>query len=78
MRLRPILVIMVSILTTNGSQATLRAFELGAVDFVTKQTLNFKQGVSVYVSLLNDKIRVAAKANIIKMCCQPASAISKT
>jgi two-component system, chemotaxis family, protein-glutamate methylesterase/glutaminase len=66
MRLRPMPVIMVSTLTTNGSQATLRALELGAVDFVTKQTLNFKQGVSAYANLLSDKIRVAAKANIIK------------
>lgn len=52
MRLRPMPVIMVSTLTTNGSQATLRALELGAVDFVTKQTLNFKQGVSAYANLL--------------------------
>ena len=36
MRLRPMPVIMVSSLTERGSEITMRALELGAVDFVTK------------------------------------------
>jgi len=36
MRLRPMPVIMVSSLTEQGAQTTLRALELGAVDFVSK------------------------------------------
>ena len=36
MRLRPMPVVMVSTLTVAGGKATLRALELGAVDFVTK------------------------------------------
>ena len=36
MRLRPMPVVMVSSLTERGSEITLRALELGAVDFVTK------------------------------------------
>ncbi|HGJ5875289.1 MAG TPA: chemotaxis protein CheB [Arsenophonus sp.] len=63
---------MVSTLTTHGSQATLRALELGAIDFVTKQSLNFKQRVSAYTDLLSEKIRVAAQANLIKIFHQQA------
>ena len=36
MRLRPMPVVMVSTLTERGSDITMRALELGAVDFVTK------------------------------------------
>ena len=36
MRLRPMPVVMVSSLTERGSEITMRALELGAVDFVTK------------------------------------------
>ena len=36
MRLRPMPVVMVSSLTENNAEVTLRALELGAVDFVTK------------------------------------------
>ncbi|EPJ4508259.1 response regulator, partial [Serratia marcescens] len=39
MRLRPMPVVMVSSLTGKGSEITLRALELGAVDFVTKPQL---------------------------------------
>ena len=73
MRLCTMPVIMVSTLTTHGSQATLRALELGTIDFVTKQSLNFKQGVSAYADLLSEKIRVATQANLIKICHQQAA-----
>ena len=36
MRLRPMPVVMVSTLTERGSEITMRALELGAIDFVTK------------------------------------------
>lgn len=39
MRLRPMPVVMVSSLTNDGARVTLRALELGAVDFVAKPTL---------------------------------------
>ena len=39
MRLRPMPVVMVSSLTGKGSEVTLRALELGAIDFVTKPQL---------------------------------------
>ena len=43
MRLRPMPVVMVSSLTGKGSEITLRALELGAVDFVTKPQLGIRE-----------------------------------
>ncbi|MCE1685578.1 response regulator, partial [Enterobacter hormaechei] len=42
MRLRPMPVVMVSSLTAKGSEITLKALELGAVDFVTKPQLGIR------------------------------------
>jgi two-component system chemotaxis response regulator CheB len=39
MRLRPMPVVMVSSLTERGNEVTLKALELGAVDFITKPRL---------------------------------------
>ncbi|MEI6145578.1 MAG: chemotaxis response regulator protein-glutamate methylesterase [Methylococcales bacterium] len=66
MRLRPMPVIMVSSLTENGSDITLRALELGAIDYITKPKLAIKSGMLEYADLLVDKIKIAysAKANI--------------
>jgi two-component system chemotaxis response regulator CheB len=64
MRLRPMPVIMVSSLTDRGSEITLRALELGAVDFVTKPKLSIQSGMREYADLIADKIRAAAKAQV--------------
>lgn len=64
MRLRPMPVVMVSSLTERGSEITLRALELGAVDFVTKPKMSIQAGMREYTDMIADKIRVAAKANI--------------
>ena len=45
MRLRPMPVVMVSSLTERGSEITMRALELGAVDFVTKPKLSIQSGM---------------------------------
>ncbi|MDF0678900.1 MAG: response regulator, partial [Nitrosomonas sp.] len=42
MRLRPMPVVMVSTLTERGSEATFRALELGAVDFVAKPKMDIR------------------------------------
>ena len=60
MRLRPMPVIMVSSLTERNSEVTLRALELGAVDFVTKPKLGLRDGLLEYTDLIADKIRAAA------------------
>ena len=64
MRLRPMPVIMVSSLTERGSEITMRALELGAVDFVTKPKLSIQSGMKEYTELIADKIRMASKARI--------------
>jgi two-component system chemotaxis response regulator CheB len=64
MRLRPMPVVMVSTLTERGSEITLRALELGAVDFVTKPKLSIQSGMLEYAELITDKIRAAAKARV--------------
>jgi two-component system chemotaxis response regulator CheB len=62
MRLRPMPVLMVSSLTERGSEITLRALELGAVDFVTKPKLGIRDGLLEYTELIADKLRAAARA----------------
>lgn len=60
MRLRPMPVVMVSSLTERNSEVTLKALELGAVDFVTKPKLGLRDGLLEYSELIADKIRAAA------------------
>lgn len=60
MRLRPMPVVMVSSLTERNSDITLRALELGAVDFITKPRLGLRDGLMDYSDLIADKIRAAA------------------
>src|SRR3546814_17319732 len=60
MRLRPMPVVMVSSLTDRNSEVTLRALELGAVDFVTKPRLGLRDGLMEYADVIADKIRAAA------------------
>ncbi|PZL87382.1 chemotaxis response regulator protein-glutamate methylesterase, partial [Pantoea graminicola] len=64
MRLRPMPVVMVSSLTGKGSEITLRALELGAVDFVTKPQLGIREGMLAYSQMIGDKIRAAARARV--------------
>lgn len=64
MRLRPMPVVMVSTLTERGSETTLRALELGAVDFVAKPRLDIVNGLTKYSQEITDKIRVAASARV--------------
>lgn len=63
MRLRPMPVVMVSSLTERNSEVTLRALELGAVDFVTKPKLGLREGLIEYSDLIADKIRAAAQSH---------------
>ena len=62
MRLRPMPVIMVSSLTERGSEITMKALELGAVDFVSKPKMSIQSGMLDYAELIADKIRIASKA----------------
>ncbi|MEW6119172.1 MAG: chemotaxis response regulator protein-glutamate methylesterase [Pseudomonadota bacterium] len=64
MRLRPMPVVMVSSLTERGSEITLRALELGAVDYVTKPKISIQTGMRDYAELIAEKIRIAARARV--------------
>ncbi|WP_447527368.1 protein-glutamate methylesterase/protein-glutamine glutaminase [Vreelandella sp. TE19] len=62
MRLRPMPVLMVSSLTQSGSEITLRALELGALDFVAKPSLGVRSGMMEYANEIAEKIRAAARS----------------
>ncbi|MFV2479112.1 response regulator, partial [Escherichia coli] len=62
MRLRPKPVVMVSSLNGKGSEVTLRALEMGAIDFVTKPHLGIREGMLAYREMIAEKERTAAKA----------------
>ena len=61
MRLRPTPVIMISTLTEQGANVTLRALELGAVDFIPKPKTDVLHGLHEYAIDITEKIRAAAK-----------------
>jgi two-component system, chemotaxis family, protein-glutamate methylesterase/glutaminase len=64
MRLRPTPVVMISTLTEQGSDVTLKALELGAVDFVSKPKLGVREGMDEIEREIADKIRAAALAQV--------------
>jgi two-component system chemotaxis response regulator CheB len=64
MRLRPTPVVMVSTLTERGADTTLRALELGAVDFVAKPKIGVADGLRRLGDDITDKIRAAAQSRV--------------
>ena len=65
MRLRPMPVVMVSSLTQRGADVTLRALELGAIDFVAKPRIDIAGTLEDYENELIAKVRVAAQARVL-------------
>jgi two-component system chemotaxis response regulator CheB len=64
MRLRPMPVLMVSSLTERGAQTTLRALELGAVDFVSKPKTDLTGTLRDFSEEICTKVRAAAGARV--------------
>jgi two-component system, chemotaxis family, protein-glutamate methylesterase/glutaminase len=64
MRLHPMPVVMVSSLTEKGADVTLRALELGAVDFVSKPKVDLASTLDDYAEEIISKVRTAAGARI--------------
>jgi two-component system, chemotaxis family, protein-glutamate methylesterase/glutaminase len=64
MRLRPTPVVMVSTLTERGADTTIRALELGAIDFVAKPKLGIASGLQELGRDICEKIRVASRAKM--------------
>ncbi|KXS33106.1 MAG: Chemotaxis response regulator protein-glutamate methylesterase [Candidatus Gallionella acididurans] len=66
MRWRPMPVLMISTLTEQGSDITLRALELGAVDFISKPKLGIADGMEKSAGEITEKIRAVAQARVHK------------
>ena len=64
MRLRPMPVLMVSTLTERGAEVTLRALELGAIDFVAKPKIGVSDGLRALSHDITEKIRIASRAQV--------------
>ena len=64
MRGHPMPVVMVSSLTEAGCQTTLRALELGAVDFITKPKIDLREGMEEVAQDLIAKVKAAAQAKV--------------
>lgn len=64
MKGRPTPVLMISSLTEKGSEATLRALELGAIDFIAKPRLGIAEGMHAYTEEIRAKLKTAARARL--------------
>ncbi len=72
MRLRPMPVVMISTLTERGAEVTMKALELGAVDFVAKPRIGVADGLSELSTQIVEKVRIAAAAHIKRVVAAPA------
>jgi len=77
MRLRPLPVVMVSTLTERGAEATLRALELGAIDYVAKPKLGINDGIRALADNITEKIRIASCARVRRPQAAPSGAESE-
>ena len=73
MRLRPMPVVMVSAYTEAGSDTTLRALELGAVDFIGKPRADGVQSMEEYAEELVEKLRAAKGARLRRAVVPPVA-----
>jgi two-component system chemotaxis response regulator CheB len=76
MRLRPMPVVMVSTLTERGSEVTLRALELGAIDYVSKPKVGISSGLQEYADEIAEKIRTARVARVRRALPSPAPVLT--
>jgi two-component system, chemotaxis family, protein-glutamate methylesterase/glutaminase len=74
MKARPTAVVMISSLTEQGADVTLRALELGAVDFLAKPKIDIARGIEEYRLAIIQKIKTAAMAKIKR----PAQSLLKS
>lgn len=74
MRLRPMPVVMISTLTERGAEVTMKALELGAVDFVAKPRIGVADGLSELSAQIVEKVRIASAAHIRRMVAAPSLA----
>lgn len=63
MRLHPIPVVMVSSLTVKGAEVTMKALELGVIDFVTKPNMDVARLLDDFSEEIIAKVKVAAEVS---------------
>ncbi len=78
MRLRPMPVLMISTLTERGAEVTMKALELGAVDFIAKPRIGVAEGLSELSHEIVEKVRIAAAAKIKRSVTPVTSASAPT
>lgn len=71
MRLRPMPVVMISTLTERGADVTIKALELGAVDFVSKPRLGVANGLMDLSVQIVEKVRIAAAVVFTRASSRP-------
>lgn len=71
MHTNPIPVLMISSLTLKACDTTLRALELGAIDYVSKPSIDITEGVEALAHEIISKVRIAAKARICRSSQKP-------
>jgi two-component system, chemotaxis family, protein-glutamate methylesterase/glutaminase len=64
MKIRPTPVLMMSTLTQEGAEITVRALELGAVDFVDKTVAGTSMDIYSLAPVLRDKVLTVARAEV--------------
>lgn len=74
MKLRPMPVVMISSLTERGSEVTLKALELGAVDYIAKPRAENMVLSPAFVEEVREKIRVAKSAHLRRPAALPPRA----
>lgn len=72
MAARPMPALIVSSLTEAGCETTLRALELGAVDFFSKPKLDMREGMERQAGELIAKVKAASQARVVRRA-SPAS-----
>lgn len=71
MRAHPMPVLMVSSLTEKDCETTLRALELGAIDYVAKPHLDVRSGTLEIADEIVSKVKIAAQATIRRAVREP-------
>jgi two-component system chemotaxis response regulator CheB len=79
MTLRPLPVVMVSTLTEKGASATIKALELGAIDYVSKpSSLGGSNNLDSFKEELIAKVKIASESKVKPLSTEKIEPIAKT
>lgn len=73
MRLHPMPVVMISTLTAKGAELTLKALDMGAVDFIAKPKVDVAHSMEALGKEIIQKVKTAARANLSSRSDAPTS-----